>query len=335
MTNLANQPSDRTRFKAAGFDPAGFDPTRYGRVALILGGTSEERAISLKSGAAVLAALQRLGIEVTTIDPAEHPGSALFAAIDPKRFDRAFLILHGRGGEDGQIQGALETLGLPYTGSGVLGSAIGMDKYRTKLLWGGLGLPTAEFALILDEADLEPASGLGFPLMIKPAHEGSSLGMARANNRDELLLAWREAARLDALVLAERWLSGAEYTCAILGEQALPLIRLETPNVFYDFEAKYQANSTRYHCPCGLPQPLEAEYQALCLRAFQAVGGSGWGRVDFMLDESGKPRLLEVNTIPGMTDHSLVPMAAAAAGIDFDPLCARILETSMRQRSHD
>ena len=309
--------------------PSPFDPARYGRVALILGGTSDERPISLKSGAAVLAALQRLGIDVTTLDPAQTPGSALFEALSPQRFDRAFLILHGRGGEDGQIQGALETLGLPYTGSGVLGSAIGMDKYRTKQIWGSAGLPTAEFALILEEADLAQAIALGFPLMIKPAREGSSLGMARANDRDELIAAWREAAKLDAVVLAERWLSGAEYTCAILGEQALPLIRLETPNVFYDFDAKYQANSTSYLCPCGLPELLEADYQALCLQAFRAVGGSGWGRVDFMLDAAGNPRLLEVNTIPGMTDHSLVPMAAQAANIDFDSLCARILETSM------
>jgi D-alanine-D-alanine ligase len=309
--------------------PTPFDPERYGRVALILGGHSAEREISLRSGRAVWDALQRLGIAVTAIDPVDHPGSACFAALNPERFDRAFIILHGRGGEDGQIQGALESLGLPYTGSGVLGSAIGMDKYRTKLIWGGAGLPSAEFALILDESDLDAATALGFPLMVKPAHEGSSLGMARAENRDELREAWRAAAELDAVVLAERWLSGAEYTCAILGEQALPLIRLETPHLFYDFDAKYQADSTSYLCPCGLPEALEAEYQRLCLRAFRSVGGSGWGRVDFMLDADGSPRLLEVNTIPGMTDHSLVPMAAKAAGIDFDQLCASILETSL------
>ncbi len=313
--------------------PAALDPARYGRVALILGGHSAERSISLKSGAAVLAALQRLGIEVTPIDPAERPGSRLFEALSPARFDRAFLILHGRGGEDGQIQGALETLGLAYTGSGVLGSAIAMDKYRSKQLWSGVGLPTAECAPILDEADLAPAAELGFPLMIKPAHEGSSLGMARVDNRDELLRAWREAATLDAVVIAERWLTGAEYTCAILGDQALPLIQLETPHVFYDFDAKYQADSTSYRCPCGLPDAREAEYRRLCLRAFHAVGASGWGRVDFMLDANGLPQLLEVNTIPGMTDHSLVPMAARAAGIEFDALCARILETSLREVS--
>jgi D-alanine-D-alanine ligase len=307
------------------------DPARFGRVALVLGGLSAERAISLKSGAAVLDALARLGIDATPVDPADHPGSACFEALNPERFDRAFIILHGRGGEDGQIQGALETLGLPYTGSGVLGSAIGMDKYRTKLVWGGAGLPTAEFALIHGQADLTRAAALGFPLMVKPAHEGSSLGMARADDLAGLRSAWAAASELDAVVLAERWLSGAEYTCAILGEQTLPLIRLETPHAFYDFEAKYQAESTSYLCPCGLAAAREAEYQALCLQAFRAVGGSGWGRVDFMLDETGAPKLLEVNTIPGMTDHSLVPMAARAAGLDFDALCARILETSLME----
>ncbi|MBK1705777.1 D-alanine--D-alanine ligase [Halochromatium glycolicum] len=316
-------------------DAFAVDPSRYGRIALILGGTSAERAISLKSGHAVLAALERLGLDVTPVDPAEVPGSACFEALDPARFDRAFVILHGRGGEDGQIQGALEGLGLPYTGSGVLGSAIGMDKYRSKLVWRGAGLPTAEFALIHGETDLKRAAALGFPLMVKPAHEGSSLGMARADGPDELASAWSAASELDAVVIAERWLSGAEYTCAILGEQALPLIRLETPRSFYDFEAKYQADSTSYRCPCGLPQALEAEYQRLCLQAFRSVGASGWGRVDFMLDEAGAPKLLEVNTIPGMTDHSLVPMAASAAGIDFEQLCLRILETSLRESAAD
>lgn len=315
--------------------PTRFDPKRYGRVALILGGDSAEREISLRSGRAVLASLQRLKVDVTAIDPADFPGSLCFTELNAERFDRAFVILHGRGGEDGRIQGALESLGLAYTGSGVLGSAIGMDKYRTKLIWGGAGLPTAAFALILDESGLAAATALGFPLMVKPAHEGSSLGMARADNPTELAEAWRAAARLDAVVLAERWLSGAEYTCAILGEQALPLIRLETPHVFYDFDAKYQADSTSYLCPCGLPETLEAEYQTLCLRAFRTVGGSGWGRVDFMLDGDGSPRLLEVNTIPGMTDHSLVPMAAQAAGIDFDQLCASILETSLPEDASD
>jgi D-alanine-D-alanine ligase len=246
-------------------------------------------------------------------------------------FDRVFVILHGRGGEDGQMQGALETIGLPYTGSGVLGSALGMDKYRCKVLWRGHSLPTAEFALLRAEEDLRGAAEVGFPLMIKPAHEGSSIGMARADGPDELEAAWRAAARYDALVLAERWITGPEYTCAILGSEALPLIKLETPRAFYDYEAKYSAETTRYICPCGLPEAEEQRLRSMCMEAFDAVGASGWGRVDFMLDTDGQPFLLEVNTVPGMTDHSLVPMAARARGIGFDGLVVRILETSLAQ----
>jgi D-alanine-D-alanine ligase len=302
------------------------DPADYGRVALLLGGRSAEREISLKSGRAVAEAMTRLGVELTAIDP----GDDVIEQLRTGGFDRAFIILHGRGGEDGCIQGALETIGMPYTGSGVLGSAIGMDKQRTKLVWAGAGLPTAEFVLLTGAADLEAAAALGFPLMIKPANEGSSIGMARADDAASLEAAWRAAAAYDDAVIAERWLPGDEYTCAILGDQALPLIRLETPNAFYDFEAKYQSDSTRYICPCGLPDDLEAEFRALCKRAFATVGGSGWGRVDFMLDGDGRPVLLEVNTVPGMTDHSLVPMAARVAGMDFDALVLRILETSRR-----
>jgi D-alanine-D-alanine ligase len=302
------------------------DPADYGRVALLLGGRSAEREISLKSGRAVAEAMTRLGVELTAIDP----GDDVIEQLRTGGFDRAFIILHGRGGEDGCIQGALETIGMPYTGSGVLGSAIGMDKHRTKLVWAGAGLPTAEFVLLTGAADLEAAAALGFPLMIKPANEGSSIGMARADDAASLEAAWRAAAAYDDAVIAERWLPGDEYTCAILGDQALPLIRLETPNAFYDFEAKYQSDSTRYICPCGLPDDLEAEFRALCKRAFATVGGSGWGRVDFMLDGDGRPVLLEVNTVPGMTDHSLVPMAARVAGMDFDALVLRILETSRR-----
>ena len=305
------------------------DASEFGKVALLLGGRAAEREISLKSGAAVLAALQRLGVDVHAVDP----GPDVLEVLRAGSFDRAFIILHGRGGEDGQIQGALETIGLPYTGSGVLGSAIGMDKYRTKLIWAGAGIPTAEFALLYGADDLPAAEALGFPLMIKPAHEGSSIGMARADNAADLATAWRAAAAYDAEVLAERWISGAEFTCAILDGEALPVIRLETPHSFYDYEAKYHANTTRYLCPCGLAADVEAEFQALCLSAFDAVGAGGWGRVDFMLDADGAPRLLEVNTVPGMTDHSLVPMAAKARGIDFDALCARILATSLDGRT--
>lgn len=298
--------------------------SEFGKVAVLLGGRAAEREISLKSGQAVLDALLRRGVDAHPLDPDETVLEQLRAG----GYDRAFIVLHGRGGEDGQIQGALETIGMPYTGSGVLGSALGMDKYRSKLLWTGRNLPTADYALLSSDADLPAAASLGFPLMIKPVHEGSSIGMARVESADELERAWRAAAEFDALVLAERWIQGPEYTCAILGREALPLIRLETPHAFYDFEAKYRADSTRYHCPCGLDEATESRLRRLALDAFDAVGASGWGRVDLMMDGSGQPFLLEINTVPGMTDHSLVPMAARVAGIDFDALVWRILETS-------
>ncbi|MBK1701367.1 D-alanine--D-alanine ligase [Thiococcus pfennigii] len=301
------------------------DPAVFGKVAVLLGGRSAEREISLKSGHAVLAALRERGVDAEPLDP----GPDVLERLREGGFARAFIALHGRGGEDGQIQGALETLGLPYTGSGVLGSALGMDKYRCKLLWRGLGLPTADFALLREEADLAAAADLGFPLMVKPVHEGSSIGMARVEDRKALVQAWRGAAVFDAQVLAERWITGAEYTCAVLGHEALPLIRLETPRAFYDYEAKYQAETTRYLCPCGLPEAEEAVLRHLALEAFDAVGARGWGRVDLMVDDQGRPFLLEINTIPGMTDHSLVPMAARARGLSFDELTWRILETTL------
>ena len=301
---------------------------KFGKVALLLGGRSAEREVSLKSGNAVLSALQRRRVDVHALDPAE-PG--ILERLRTGGFDRVFIMLHGRGGEDGQIQGALETIGLPYTGSGVLGSALGMDKYRCKVLWQGCGLPTPEFALLRSEADLMQAEELGFPLMIKPAHEGSSIGMARADDPQTLSGAWREAARYDALVLAERWITGPEYTCTVLNGETLPMIRLETPHAFYDYEAKYHADTTSYLCPCGLDPAEESHLKAMCLAAFEAAGASGWGRVDFMLDADGRPSLLEVNTVPGMTDHSLVPMAAKAHGLDFDALVWCILETSLEQ----
>ncbi len=306
-------------------DPPMLDPARFGKVALLLGGDAAEREISLKSGAAVAASLRRSGVEVQEIDP----GPDVLEVLRLGGFARAFIILHGRGGEDGQIQGALARIGLPHTGSGVLGSAIGMDKYRTKLLWAGAGIPTADFVLLHGEADLPAVERLGFPLMIKPSREGSSIGMTKVEDAAALADAWRAAARYDRTVLAERWLPGDELTCAILQGEALPLLRLETPNGFYDYEAKYCSDSTRYHCPCGLSARREHELQGLCVRAFDAVGATGWGRVDLMLDAEGDPKLLEVNTVPGMTDHSLVPMAAKAAGIDFDALCLRILATSL------
>lgn len=268
----------------------------------------------------------RQGVDVHALDPAR---AEALEQLRSGGFARAFIVLHGRGGEDGRIQGALDTFGLSYTGSGVMGSALGMDKYRCKLLWRGCGLPTADFALLRRETDLASARALGFPLMIKPVHEGSSLGMARVDDPEALSTAWRAAARYDALVLAERWIDGPEYTCAVLNGEALPMIRLETPRAFYDYEAKYRADTTRYLCPCGLDGGSESRLRALCLEAFEVVGAAGLGRVDCMLDGAGRPYLLEVNTVPGMTDHSLVPMAARAGGLDFDTLVWRILETSL------
>jgi D-alanine-D-alanine ligase len=292
-----------------------------------MGGDSSEREISLKSGAAVLEALQRRGVDAHGLDA----GADVLKQLEEGDFNRAFIVLHGRGGEDGVIQGALERIGMPYTGSGVLGSALGMDKYRTKAIWRGLGLPTPESVLIEDAAGLEAAEAIGFPLMIKPSREGSSIGMAKVENADQLEQAWENARGFDASVLAERWIVGREYTASVLQGQALPLIRLETPNTFYDYEAKYLSDSTSYHCPCGLPEAQESELQRLCLRAFEAVGAEGWGRVDLMLDEAQRPWLIEVNTVPGMTDHSLVPMSARAAGIEFDELVLRILAASMQE----
>ena len=299
--------------------------SQFGKVAVLLGGQAAERAVSLKSGQAVLTALLARGVDAHPLDPDER----VLEHLRTGGFDRAFIILHGRGGEDGVIQGALETIKLPYTGSGVLGSALGMDKYRTKLAWVGAGLPTAASVLLRADADLSAAAAIGFPLMVKPAHEGSSIGMARVEDPIALAAAWAIAREYDSLVIAERWIQGAEYTCAILGREALPMIRLETPHAFYDYDAKYRAESTSYHCPCGLPTAQEDRLRQLAMDAFDAVGASGWGRVDLMVDDAGAPYLLEINTVPGMTDHSLVPMAARGAGIDFGSLVIRILETSL------
>jgi len=301
------------------------DPSGFGKVAVLLGGRSAEREVSLKSGHAVLDALRRRGVDAHPVDPQTEPLERLVGG----GFQRAFIVLHGRGGEDGTMQGALETIGLPYTGSGVLGSALGMDKYRCKLLWRACGLPTADFALLRSAADLAAAEALGFPLMIKPAREGSSIGMAKVEDRSGLAAAFAEAAGFDALVLAERWIRGAEYTCAVLGTKALPLIQLETPRAFYDYEAKYRSDSTRYLCPCGLSPADEAQMQDLALEAFRSVGAAGWGRVDIMVEPELGPQLLEINTVPGMTDHSLVPMAARASGLGFDDLVWNILETTL------
>ncbi len=296
-----------------------------GRVAVLMGGDSAEREISLQSGRAVLEALRRRGIEAQAIDP----DATVCRRLQEGGFDRVFIALHGRGGEDGQIQGLLERLGLPYTGSGVLGSALAMDKHRSKLVWRAQGLPTPPARLVDEASDpAELAAELGLPLMVKPAREGSSIGASKVGRVEELMPAIRAARRLDPLVLAERWITGGEYTVPVLRGRALPMIRLEPAREFYDYVAKYQDEDTRYHCPCGLDEERERALQELALEAYAVLDGSGWGRIDLMLDGEGEPWLIEANTVPGMTSHSLVPMAAKVAGIGFDELVLAILETS-------
>lgn len=302
------------------------NPSEFGRVAVLMGGWSAERAVSLKSGQAVLAALRARGVDAHGLDV----DRAILNVLASGRYDRAFIVLHGRGGEDGLIQGALELLGLPYTGSGVLASALGMDKLRTKQVWLGQGLPTPAYRLVASAAELTAAAAeLGLPLAVKPAREGSSIGISRVDAPTQCPAAWERAVACDSVVLVEPWIQGQEYTGGWLQDEALPLIRLETPREFYDYEAKYQADDTRYLCPCGLPEKREMELRELVRQAFTAVDGRGWGRVDFMVDAQDQTWLLEVNTVPGMTDHSLVPMAARAAGLSFEELVWRILETSL------
>ncbi|WP_373181846.1 D-alanine--D-alanine ligase [Halomonas campaniensis] len=300
-----------------------------GRVAVIYGGHSAEREVSLKSGAAVLAALQRAGVDAIGYDPADG-GLVGLEALAP---DRVFIALHGRGGEDGTLQGALELLGIPYTGSGVLASALGMDKQRTKLVWQALGLPTPESVMLGPDADWQAVvERLGLPLIVKPVHEGSTLGISIVDSAEALAAAYREAARFDARVMAERFIQGEEYTVSLLGDEVLPAIRVEVPGGFYDYDAKYLSNDTRYHLPCGLPAADEAMLAELSREAFLAIGAEGWGRVDVMRDGEGRFWLIEVNTSPGMTDHSLVPQSAAHAGIDFEALVLRILATTLAPR---
>lgn len=299
---------------------------QFGKVAVLMGGTAAEREISLVSGQAVLDALLKQGIDAFGVDV----GSNVVQQLSDQTFDRVFNVLHGRGGEDGEIQGLLESMQVPYTGSGVLGSALSMDKYRSKLTWQGLGLPTPGFALLRKAEDLSAAAELGFPLMIKPVHEGSSIGMAYVESEAELKSAWQEASKYDSLVMAEQWITGKEYTAAILGDMLLPMIKLETENRFYDYAAKYELDTTRYLIPSGLDARFEAEFQQLAKSAFEAVGCKGWGRVDLMVDADDRPWLIEVNSVPGMTSHSLVPMAAKAAGIDFEKLVWKILEQTVQ-----
>ncbi|AUX90791.1 MULTISPECIES: D-alanine--D-alanine ligase [Acinetobacter] len=300
--------------------------SKFGKVAVLLGGKSAEREVSLDSGTAVLEALVRSGINAEAFDPQERSVTELV------NYDRAFVVLHGRGGEDGQIQGALEWLNIPYTGTGVQGSAIGMDKVKTKQVWQGSELPTAPYRIVTKNSNAqEIVSALDLPLIIKPVHEGSSIGMSKVEKVEDFADAIAKATEHDAVVMAEKWITGREFTIVILNGQALPVIRLQPPEdvAFYDYEAKYQRNDVEYGIPCGLSESEEKELQALALHAFQAVGASGWGRIDAMQDEQGKFWLLEVNTVPGMTSHSLVPKAAAAIGYSFDTLCVAILEQTL------
>ncbi|NIH15451.1 D-alanine--D-alanine ligase [Serratia symbiotica] len=299
------------------------------KVAVLLGGTSAEREISLQSGAAVLAGLREGGIDSHGIDPRDFPVIQLKA----QRFNKVFISLHGRGGEDGTIQGLLEFLELPYTGSGVMASALGIDKWRSKMLWQSMGLPVAPYVVLnrMEYADDEKAAlldrlaSLGFPLIVKPSREGSSVGMSKVSESSALEVALEEAFRHDDKVLVEQWLSGPEYTVAMLGDQVLPSIRIQPAGMFYDYQAKYISGNTQYFCPSGLSAEQEAEMAALALRAYRALDCRGWGRIDLMQDSDGSFYLLEMNTSPGMTNNSLVPMAARQFGLSFSQLVTRIL----------
>lgn len=293
----------------------------FGKVAVLFGGKSGEREVSIKSGSAVLAALQRQGVDAHAFDPATRPLQEL------EGFDVAMINLHGRFGEDGSIQGVLELMGIPYTGSGVMASAIGMDKWRTKMIWSAAGIRTPRFERVTADSDFDAIEQrLGLPLFVKPANEGSSIGISKVKQAGGLRAAYKLAAESDPLVIAEQFIGGGEYTVGILGSEALPIVRIVPKNEFYDFEAKYLRNDTEYRCPCGLDATKELQIQQEALQAFNAIGCSGWGRVDFLMDDAGNHYFLEVNTSPGMTDHSLVPMAAKAAGMNFDALVLEILE---------
>jgi len=294
----------------------------FGKVAVLMGGTSAEREVSLMSGRAVLAALQSAGVDAHAFDPAERNPVLL----RDEGFGRAFIVLHGRGGEDGTIQGLLEVLGIPYTGSGVMASALSMDKWRTKMIWAANGLPTPRYAILDADSDWAAIEAdLGLPIFVKPVHEGSSMGATKVCEPGRLREAWALAAGYDRMVIAEAFISGAELTAPFLDGQALPLIRIEAPDGNYDYQHKYFSDDTRYLCPCGLPPEREAELQAMVMKSAQVLGCRGWGRADLMIDEQGQPYLLEMNTAPGMTGHSLVPMAARVAGLDFTQLCLAIL----------
>ena len=299
---------------------------QYGKVAVLMGGDSGEREISLKSGAAVLNALRQSDIDAHGIDVDEN----VYEVLKQNKFDRAFIALHGCGGEDGTMQGGLEIIKLPYTGSGVMASGICMDKLMTKTVWHSAGIQSPQYMELSGQVCFDDVSSeLGIPFVVKPSLEGSSLGIHKVTNESEYSLATEDASHFKGHLMAEQWIQGQEFTVAILNDTALPVIRLETPHTFYDFAAKYQTDDTQYILPCGLSAEDEAQLQQQALKAFHATGASGWGRVDVMMDEDQKSWFLEVNTVPGMTDHSLVPMAAAANGIEFDALVLKILDTSL------
>ncbi len=309
------------------------NPQRFGRVAVLMGGWSAEREVSLNSGAAVTAALQAGGVDAVAVDLRRE---TVLEQLTEGGFDRCFLVIHGTGGEDGTLQAMLDVLGLPYTGSGVLGSALGMDKWRCKLLWQALGLPVVAGEVLDADSDFEGvAQRLGLPLFVKPSQEGSSVGVSKVKRAEDLPAAYAAAATCHGVVLAEQAMAGGDYTVAVLGAEALPAIRIMPATEFYDYEAKYNRDDTRYLCPCGLPEETEQAMRALALEAFTSVGGQGWGRVDFLLDERNVPYLAEVNTVPGMTGHSLVPMAARELGMDMTQLVVRILEQTLPHGGRD
>lgn len=304
---------------------------QFGRVAVIYGGNAAERSVSLKSGAEVLAGLQSAGVDAFGLDwYGEGHADTPVQQLQDAEFDRAFLILHGRGGEDGSIQGVLEILEKPYTGSGVMASALGMDKVKCKQIWQSAGLPTPAYELLNEHTDFDAvAESLGFPVIVKPAHEGSSIGMNKVQDLHGLKAAYEDAARYDKTVLAEQWIEGPEFTVTVVNGEALPVIRLETPNDFYDFEAKYESDSTEYHFDTGLSIDEDAQLKTLAVNAFNMIGCKDWGRVDFMLLPGVGFQLLEVNTQPGMTDHSLVPMSGRKAGMSFSELVVNILKGTL------
>lgn len=299
--------------------------TEFGKVAVLMGGWAAEREVSLKSGEAVLEGLLGKGVNAHKVDA----GRDVLDVLRDEKFDRVFNILHGRGGEDGILQGALDVLQIPYTGCGVMASAISMDKLMTKRIWTGSGLPTPAFEILTEASDFEKVvEKLGLPVMVKPAQEGSSIGMTKVSEAHQLKPAFDNAAKYDDVVFAEQWVVGQEFTIAFLGDEVLPPIRLETNVDFYDFDAKYISNDTQYHCPCGLDDDALGALKTLAQTAFDILGGRGWGRIDVMQDNMGTFWLIELNTVPGMTDHSLVPMAAKCNGLSFADLVVEILRTS-------